>query len=562
MPQREFHCAGCGRSGVTGIYCTSCKSRGSKKKREDEVMAKRKPAAEAATNTAAETATPVQESGPGTGSFQMIPVEEIRPHPDNPRKHFEEEKLKELAESIKECGIVQPLVVVQVEAGYQLVAGERRWRAAKLAGLETVPAVVRDLTEQQILEVMLLENLQREDLNAIEEAKAYGRLIQESGWTQEELGGKIGKSQGYIANRLRLMELPAEAQENISRGILSPSQGRALLKYTRWPKILAYVTRRALEEDMTVQEIESGPSSWQLERDLKEETRRLYAAKFDEEKLCRKCKDLGTGNFSGLCLKPSCFDKVNAEAARIQSEKLAKKLGDAAGGGAVPRLQNMDYNAYERFSEHDQDEKVLRDECQSCDKLRKVLDHCGDLVEVCTHPSCFLTKRKHITMERNRKERMERRSKWETILLESVFERSLLSTAPMLTTAEALFIFETWIPYSGTSVESLMQDWDIEVPKGQPKTLENRVRLILDWARALDSPGRILAAAFQLRRWQDGSYGCRGWFDRSTQERIDKIGGLSACASSGSEPDNAESQEDDEAASGDKRTWAQDEVEE
>lgn len=177
--------------------------------------------------------------------YKQVIIGRIFPHPDNPRKHFDADKLQELAESIKACGIVQPIVVVEravktgsaTEVRYQLVAGERRWRAAKLAGLETVPAVVRDLTEQQVMEVMLLENLQREDLNAIEEAKAYGRLIAESGWTQEELGGKIGKSQGYIANRLRLLDLPEEVQENISRGILSPSQGRALLKYVRWPKL-------------------------------------------------------------------------------------------------------------------------------------------------------------------------------------------------------------------------------------------------------------------------------------------------------------------------------------
>ena len=147
----------------------------------------------------------------------QVDTGKIYPNPANPRKAFDQAALDELAASIKEVGILQPLVVVvdHERDGYRLIAGERRWRAAKLAGLETVPVIAREITAAQEAEAMLVENLQREDLDPIEEASALKGLLSDHGYTQEQLAGKLGISQAHIANRTRLLRLPESAKENI-----------------------------------------------------------------------------------------------------------------------------------------------------------------------------------------------------------------------------------------------------------------------------------------------------------------------------------------------------------
>ncbi|MFA5928076.1 MAG: ParB/RepB/Spo0J family partition protein [Candidatus Margulisiibacteriota bacterium] len=154
---------------------------------------------------------------------------EVRPNPYQPRKQFDEQKLVELSNSIKEHGIVQPIVVRRTDDGYELVAGERRLRAAKLAGLENIPAIIRDYTNDQSIEVGLIENIQREALNPMEEARAYKRLAEEFELTQEEIAKKVGKSRSVIANATRLLNLPEEIQESISAGLLSSGHGRTLV---------------------------------------------------------------------------------------------------------------------------------------------------------------------------------------------------------------------------------------------------------------------------------------------------------------------------------------------
>jgi ParB family chromosome partitioning protein len=162
-------------------------------------------------------------------NLTLVPVGEIAPNPYQPRRDFDENRLSELADSIKMYGVLQPIVVRRYNDGYQLVTGERRWRASKIAGLRVVPAVVRDYSDTEMTAVALVENLQRENLNPIEEAIAYRRLIDEFGFTQEEVSQKVGKSRSFIANTVRLLNLPTAVQEYVSRGTMTPGQARPLL---------------------------------------------------------------------------------------------------------------------------------------------------------------------------------------------------------------------------------------------------------------------------------------------------------------------------------------------
>src|SRR5687768_9442334 len=156
-------------------------------------------------------------------------IEQIEPNSEQPRTRFEDAALDELAASIKANGIVQPVVVRRKGAGYQIVAGERRWRAAKRAGLQRIPVVVRDVPDEKLLELALIENIQREELNPIEEAKAYRKLIDSIGLTQEAIAERVGRERSLIATALRLLKLPDELQALIEEGKLSAGHGRALL---------------------------------------------------------------------------------------------------------------------------------------------------------------------------------------------------------------------------------------------------------------------------------------------------------------------------------------------
>ena len=159
-------------------------------------------------------------------------LSEIEPNKDQPRKVFSEESLNELADSIKEHGVLQPLLVRPLSTGgYQLVAGERRWRASRMAGLREVPVVIRDMDEEQAMEIALIENLQREDLNAIEEASGYKMLMERYGMTQEQVAKRVGKSRPAVANALRLLNLPHKVMEMVEEGEVSPGHARALLAF-------------------------------------------------------------------------------------------------------------------------------------------------------------------------------------------------------------------------------------------------------------------------------------------------------------------------------------------
>jgi len=168
-------------------------------------------------------------SGEARASVRMISVGAISPHPEQPRRHFDETKLEELAASIAERGIIQPIVVRPHGHGYQIVAGERRWRAAQRARLHEVPVVVRDYTDSDTLQIALVENIQRQELNAIEEAEAYQRLLGEFGHTQEALAKVVHKSRSHVANLLRLLDLPSAIQSQVVDGSLSMGHARAII---------------------------------------------------------------------------------------------------------------------------------------------------------------------------------------------------------------------------------------------------------------------------------------------------------------------------------------------
>lgn len=190
-----------------------------------------------------------------SGNSLTIKVDEIRPNPYQPRKTFDKEALKELAESIKEHGVFTPILVKKSIQGYELIAGERRLRASKLAGKKDIPAIIVDFDDKQMMEISLLENIQREDLSSIEEAKAYEQLIKRLNYTQDECAKRVGKSRTHITNTLRLLKLPLKVQEMLSSGKLSMGHARALLAIEDEDKMLE-LANRCTNENLTVRDIE------------------------------------------------------------------------------------------------------------------------------------------------------------------------------------------------------------------------------------------------------------------------------------------------------------------
>ena len=189
-------------------------------------------------------------------SAEELKLSDLEPNRGQPRKDFDDETLAELADSISQHGLLQPLLVRPIfGGGYQIVAGERRWRAARMAGLTTVPAIIRELDDEQVMEIALIENLQREDLSPLEEAMGYQSLMDSYDMTQEEVAKIVGKSRSAVANVLRLLKLPEEVQALIRSGQVSAGHGRALLSFPDDAEKIA-VAKRVIEEDLSVREVE------------------------------------------------------------------------------------------------------------------------------------------------------------------------------------------------------------------------------------------------------------------------------------------------------------------
>ena len=217
----------------------------------------------------------------------LLPLSLVSPNLNQPRKNFDEESLNELAQSIKNHGVVQPIIVDEYAPGkYSIIAGERRYRASLLAGLEKIPAIVKSFTELERIEVSLIENVQRESLNPIEEACAYQYLVQKSGYTQEEVAAKVGKSRSAVANSMRLLSLPDSIKDDVISSLLTPGHARAILSLQN-PADQVLLRNKIVEKDLSVREAEALAEEYNKGRKIiqkKKETKKDSEVSFVEEK--------------------------------------------------------------------------------------------------------------------------------------------------------------------------------------------------------------------------------------------------------------------------------------
>lgn len=197
----------------------------------------------------------IDSNGTNSAGSKTLKVSEIRPNPYQPRKEFDQTGLEELANSIKENGVFQPVLVRKAVSGYELVAGERRLRATKLAGVKEIPVIIKDFNDKQMMEISLLENIQRKDLTPIEEALAYEQMIKKLNYTQEQLAKRLGKSRANITNMLRLLSLPNEVQSLVNKGKLSYGQARTLLSLSSEDQIIE-LAKRTVQDGLSVRELE------------------------------------------------------------------------------------------------------------------------------------------------------------------------------------------------------------------------------------------------------------------------------------------------------------------
>lgn len=207
-----------------------------------------------------------------------IPLTEIRSNPYQPRKEFDQQSLSEFAESIKEHGVIQPIIVKKSIKGYELIAGERRTRASKMAGKDTIPAIVREMSDQEMMEIALIENIQREDLNPIEEAEAFSKIIDSNGITQEEAARKFGKSRSYITNLLGLLNLPEKTKKYVQESKITMGHARVLSKLSDQDEINR-LADLIIEEGLSVRETEKLTSGVEIEKKNKIKREPVYSAR-------------------------------------------------------------------------------------------------------------------------------------------------------------------------------------------------------------------------------------------------------------------------------------------
>ncbi len=212
------------------------------------------------------------------GDIVEIPISEIRSNPYQPRKEFDEESLQEFAESIKEHGVIQPIIVKKSIKGYEIIAGERRTRASKIAGKTTIPAIIRELTDQEMMEIALIENIQREDLNPIEVSEAFEKIIETTGITQEEAAKRFGKSRSYVTNLLGLSKLPEKTKEYVKENKITMGHARVLSKLSDEEQINS-LAEKIISEGLNVRETEKLASSNNIPKNKKISRQPVYSAK-------------------------------------------------------------------------------------------------------------------------------------------------------------------------------------------------------------------------------------------------------------------------------------------
>ena len=200
-----------------------------------------------------EISNPEKEVSKASNSSNFLPIEHLVPNQNQPRKNFSEDELKSLASSISETGIIQPILVRKNNSFYEIVAGERRWRAAQLAKIHEVPVLIKELTNEEVVKISIVENIQRVDLNPIEEANSYHQLIRDFGYTQEKVSSSLGKSRSYIANSLRLLSLPENIIKFLKEGKLTSGHARALVGV----KNSEFLAKKIIEEGLSVRDIEN-----------------------------------------------------------------------------------------------------------------------------------------------------------------------------------------------------------------------------------------------------------------------------------------------------------------
>ena len=256
----------------------------------------------------------------------VLPISEIEPNRSQPRHDFDDESLRELADSIAAHGILQPLLVrPMAEGGYQLVAGERRWRASRMAGLFEVPVIIREMSDAEMMQISMIENLQRENLNPVEEAMGYRVLIDEYHLTQEEISKSVGKSRPVIANALRILSLPEEILDMVSRGAISAGHARALLGFSDQSEQMR-VANSIKAKDLTVRDVERLAKSYEKpeKREMEISHENTFFGEVElalKEYLKRKVKVIGKGDKAGV-LQIEFYDEEDlAEIARLFAEK-------------------------------------------------------------------------------------------------------------------------------------------------------------------------------------------------------------------------------------------------
>jgi len=344
-------------------------------------------------------------------TIKNIGLENIKPSPFNPRKHFDEEKLKEMVASIKEKGIISPILVRSINGKFELVYGERRLKAARMAKLVTIPAIVKNLTDIQVLELQAIENLQRDDLNSLEEARGFKALLDKCKYTQAKLAEKVGKSQGYIAARLALLDLREDFQKDVSEDYFLPGHVKYLMGLTGCTKILDAIRKDIKEkkgQQYTVREFESmiHTVTDRTTKPLGKSSSWKSGPLFNTTS-CAKCtfKKMYKPYYGGQearCYNPSCFNKKQAAARKVENERIKSKVEK---GQIVPEENLKGVKELGSYECHF-DKKT----CSRCDKRKVALvkERYGNKKvkkEVCTDPDCFNKKnREHQEAQEKKKE--------------------------------------------------------------------------------------------------------------------------------------------------------------